>query len=311
MLKRVVRHTLFLLALVVSVAQAQSHAVLKPLPLLTDHAGTITSKQFLSLLTKKNAGLFLPLSGSARAFNQQTREIVQNGINVGFTRVVEAQINNGSLTGNLFFQESGSTYAQIVGQTPGTFVFGSNPFNVRGGPVAPTVFPPTNNFLTLQPLAFSQSGAGMPIAKGLRVSPPTHLSLAMQAQLKRIEALSQAGVALGARGGQFTGGELSGTFYDGLAGGTYVPTGRMVFAFGNNPLNVTLPPGQTIQITNPANFIDFALGEKSISSGQLYFTVYVPTIREGLLLAVGKDALNNFPASTALTPTNFTSFLFF
>jgi hypothetical protein len=278
------------------------------------------SKQFLSLLSRRSAGQFLPLSGSQLAFQQQTKAIVQNAFNYGTsisaTNILQAQISNGSLTGGLYFNVGGNTYEQIAGQTPATLTLGSNPFNIGGGATPPpAVGPSTNNFLDLKTILLKPSGGGMTGIKVLLPGgpPPSHLSLATQSVLNRFKGLNEGGVAAGLKAGTLgpiTSGEFSGTFYDGFPGGVYQPTGRFVFAFGNNPLNIT-QPFVPVQITNLANFVDFGTLQKTISAGRLFSTVYAPTVREGVIFALGKDALNNFPMSVTQMPTNLTSYLFF
>jgi len=326
------RPSALLIALLSTIGHAQAHAAYPTFSLPTHHAAlavtkiapklapkfafghtgaAYTSKSFASLLTKQNAGLFLPGAGSAsvRAFNAQTNAIVQNASSYGIANVLETQIQNGTITGAAYFNIGGTSYGQLPGQTPITMVFGSNPLNTGGGPVAPTVFPTTNNVLSLQTIAYKTTGSGLIKLGAAGGPPPSHFSIAQQSFLSRDKALNVGAVSAASKV-PITGGEFSGTFYDAFDGGVYTPSGQILFAFGNNPLNMPLAPGTFISVPNPTNYIDFGTLQKTITSGELFSTAYAPTIREGLLVAVGKDPLNTLTGGS-FVPTNFTSFLHF
>jgi hypothetical protein len=90
----------------------------------------------------------------------------------------------------------------------------------------------------------------------------------------------------------------------------YQPIGKIVFAFGNNPLNTG--PGGNVSTPNPSNYFDFTSGiDRSISSGVLYATGYVPfNFHQGVIFALGNNPLN-IPPFHDVFPTDFTSLLFF
>jgi hypothetical protein len=332
MLRKFLGCLALLVAFFLPANHAQGHPallVVKLAPRLAiQHSSSLfTAKQLALLLSKGHNQIFLtkstvggipllrgtlPGSLSARAILAQYRTIVQNGIALGST----ASVTNGQLLGTLYFNSGGTTYNTVFApDQPLTFAFGSNPLNVGGGPeffFQDLPFVP--NSISLTPGLIKSAGGFLGPILFSRRPPLFHLSGSQQAFLNQEKALTRESVLLGAKltgnGGPITGGELSGEFYQNLGMNRYEPVGNFVYAFGSNPLNQEL--SKAVSIPNPSNFFDFTSGiDRSISSGVLFGTGYLPfNFHQGTIFALGNNPLN-IPPFHDVFPTNFTSLLFF
>ena len=330
--------------------EASAHALLLP-PISLHHAvssktlgltpfrnvvtTTVTSRSLTAFLTKGGSNFFLrnyigaqslskpvvaPLflsAGAARIF-QQNKTIVENGTALGKSLVppfTSGTVTNGALTGSLNFQNAGGGQGDGF---PAYIAFGSNPLNAPNtvGPFSGPL-PTGTNFLSL-----SGSGAAVVtksvvgkllVTSGLK---PVVLSGAQRALSSQTSVLTAKSILLGEKvspifsGGTIAGGEFVGTGYFFSPGG-YESFGKIVYAFGNNPLNTT---GSVATNFNGPSFIDFTNGTvKTISSGELFGLAYFEpvAIRQSVLFALGSNALNNGSAGTILNLTSFKSLLFF
>jgi hypothetical protein len=182
----------------------------------------------------------------------------------------------------------------------------NNPLNVGGSNGSTVLHPNGPSFISLKGIS---SASSLINVLGKSTTGGSLVSGASKAALARFKGLTEASVRLGgaANGGIITNGQISGTFYDGAAGGNYVRIAKTVVALADNPLNTNPAPFTS---ANPASFLDYGKYQYNISSGEIFSTVYFGNNREGVFFALGSDKLNNFPSGpSSFHPTSLFSSL--
>jgi hypothetical protein len=199
------------------------------------HAGTGLSK--------------VPISGSARLFQQTVKNLSLTGFGVGQQHLLNT---GGIVTGGTL---NGTIYAN------GT-IGGSNTFLSQGTyqAVFGSAATPGNS------LIFGKPNLSPVIVRSIAGIP---LSGARSAQLSQYATVAHGAISLGETGGALQGGIFFGTFFGSANGSSYTGTSNFFIAFGNNPFN-NGSFNTSVTVPNQIGSIIFKSGKiGTISSGLL------------------------------------------